>query len=98
LAHGSRTTDRKARNRLLRQWSEGIAEDAKAMIAAYMSEKSRSSETYDALLTQAKEDPDEYLTSLVCLGLEMLRRLSFTDPQHRSPETLFEDIGSNLAH
>jgi hypothetical protein len=53
-----------------------IDEDAKAMIAAYMSHKRGSYEAFEALVDQAKAEPEEYTTSLVCLAIEMLNRLS----------------------
>jgi hypothetical protein len=75
-----------------------IDEDAKAMIAACMSHKRGSYEAFEALVDQVKAEPEEYTTSLVCLAIEMLNRLSNLDPQHRSPELLVEEIGPNLAH
>ena len=75
-----------------------IDEDAKAMIAAYMSHKRGSYEAFEALVDQAKAEPEEYTTSLVCLAIEMLNRLSNLDPQHPAPELLVEEIGLNLAH
>jgi len=73
--------------------------DAKAMILAYMTGGPAADEAYDALMEQAKAEPEEYIKSLVCLAIEILKHWSVVDRQHRSPEVLLsEEIGANLAH
>ena len=75
-----------------------IDEDAKAMIAAYMSHERDSYEAFEALVDQAKAEPEEYTRPWCASRIEMLNRLSNLGPQHCSTELLVEELGLNLPH